>query len=401
MKADFFKYNRQRLMEAVPGGLIILTGYTAMQSTGDAAARFEQESNFWWLTGIDEPDWGLIIDGVHQKITLVAPALTESQLTFDGGLSAEKALLISGADTVLPSNELESTYRGLAKSHPLCYSLGTHPYSDYMTFFQNPAPKKLFDTLTRVFQSVRDCRKQLATIRSIKSAAEINAVQAAVDSTVAAFIHVKQRLDTFKTEAEVEAEFSYLFRRGGTDGHAYAPIVAGGKNACTLHYNKNNDRLRKGSLLLLDIGARREGYAADISRTVAIGTPTKRQQAVFNAVKAAQAEIISYIKPGRSIEEYYQAVDTIMKSAAVELRLITDTDDTAYRNVFPHAIGHGLGVDVHDMGGSSREFKPGMILTVEPGLYSKAESIGVRIEDDILVTNKGHTNLSRHLKVEL
>jgi Xaa-Pro aminopeptidase len=213
---------------------------------------------------------------------------------------------------------------------------------------------------------------------------------------------VRQKLPTLRYEYEVEAEFSYYLRRHGAKGHAYDPIVASGQNACTLHYVDNTSRLKKRQLLLLDIGARSGGYAADITRTYALGEPTKRQVAVHEAVQDAQRQIISLLKPDLSIEEYHRDVDVIMKQALLSLGLMKDMeDDTAYRTYFPHAISHGLGIDVHDSLGGPRYLQPGMVLTVEPGIYIPDEGIGVRIEDDILITDTGHANLSARLSTDL
>jgi Xaa-Pro aminopeptidase len=203
-------------------------------------------------------------------------------------------------------------------------------------------------------------------------------------------------------EYEIEAAFTHAFRSNGATGHAYDPIVAGGKNACTLHYNDNNMALPKNGLVLMDIGARVGGYAADITRTYAIGTPTQRQKDVHAAVESAHHAIITLLRPGASVIEYHDSVDAIMKEALIGLGLMQSVDDTkAYRTYFPHAVSHGLGIDVHDGLGRPETFQPGMVLTVEPGIYIPSEGIGVRIEDDILITDTGHRNLSAALPTSL
>jgi Xaa-Pro aminopeptidase len=154
-------------------------------------------------------------------------------------------------------------------------------------------------------------------------------------------------------------------------------------------------------LLLLDIGALVGGYAADITRTYAIGAPTKRMKDVHSAVKRAHEEIIHLLAPGVTIRSYHEAVDSIMKRELMELKLIDSLDDSRYRKYFPHAVSHGLGIDVHDSLGNTDQLKQGMILTVEPGIYIPEEGIGVRIEDDILITKDGFENLSATLSREL
>lgn len=398
---DLFVSNRSRLSDALHGGIIVLSAYSGMQRSNDTAFKFEQEANFWWLTGIERADWWVIIDNTRQKTMLVSPEVSLSHQIFDGSLDEESALAISGADAVVSEEEAGRLLRDLAKKHSIVYTLGDQPHAEYLDFHLNPAQKKLHDMLKRTFNSVQDCRKDIARLRAIKKPAEIEAMKKAIRLTADAFADIKGRLDTFVYEYEVEAEFSYLFRRAGAVGHAYDPIVAGGKNACTLHYIDNAARLKKRQLLLLDIGARHEGYAADITRTYALGEPTKRQVAVHDAVKRAQAEIISLIQPQVSIEQYQKDVDRIMGEALISLGLMSSaSDEEKFRKYFPHAISHGLGVDVHDSLGGPKYLQPGMVLTVEPGIYIPEEGIGVRIEDDILVTEKGHSNLSGMLSTD-
>lgn len=397
----FFVHNRKAMIDSVKGGLIILAAYTALQRGNDNAHCFEQESNFWYLTGISEPDWRVIIDGSAHKSWLVAPDIDEVHRTFDGGLSNDEARQISGIDTVISHTDSEKLLRDLAKKHSIVYALGEHPHGEHFNFVENPAQKKLWTVLERIFNSVQDCRLELARQRAIKQPEEIAAIKKAIRLTTEAFELVKDRLPQLKYEYEVEAEFDYYFKKHGAT-HAYDPIVAGGKNACTLHYNKNADKLKKNSLLLIDVGARVDGYAADITRTYALGQPTKRQLAVHAAVEQAHLTIIKLLKPGLSVGVYQEKVDDIMKQTLLSLDLMKSLEDEDnYRRYFPHAISHGLGVDVHDSLGRPTNFEPGMVLTVEPGIYIPEESIGVRIEDDILITKTGSENLSRRLSTSV
>jgi len=171
--------------------------------------------------------------------------------------------------------------------------------------------------------------------------------------------------------------------------------VAAGANACTLHYAHNRSKVMGRQLVLMDVGASYGGYTADITRTYAKGEPTKRQRQVHEAVEAAHHRIIGLIRPMLAVDEYQREVDAIMREAIASLGL--PSDDAALRRYFPHAVSHGLGIDVHDSLGSPRFLQAGMVLTVEPGIYLPEEGIGVRIEDDILVTAAGNENLSRRL----
>lgn len=402
MKATFFRSNRQKLTQSLGSSPVVMTAYTQLQRGNDAAFRFEQEASFWWLTGIEAPDWQLIIDGSRKESWLVAPDVDEVHEVFDGSLRPEDAMAISGVDAVLTRAEAEEKLSDLAKHHAVVFTLGDDPHAQYYDFVRNPAPDNLKRRLSRVFADVRSLRQEISRLRAIKQPEEIAAMEQAVGVTIEAFNHVRAQLTEYRYEYEVEAEFSYYFRRHGATGHAYEPIVAAGGHACTLHYDTNNGPLMPGQLLLLDIGARHQGYAADITRTYAVGTPTQRQVAVHSAVVEAQRQIVEMLRPGLSVKEYHEFVDDRMKDALLSLGLMKDREDAVnYRKYFPHSISHGLGIDVHDSLGAPVYLEPGMVLTVEPGIYIPEEGIGVRIEDDILITSDGYRNLTAALSTDL
>lgn len=401
MQADFFKENRKKFAYEIHGGVAVLTAYTAMQRGNDAAYEFEQESNFWWLTGINEADWLLILEGASGKSWLVAPNVSESHQIFDGSLSPQEAQDASGVEAVISYDEGQELLRQLAKKHSIAYTLGDHPHAEYFDFHLNPAPKKLHTALKRAFNAVQDCRKELSRLRAIKQPAEIEAIRGAITLTSAAFSDIYNTLSAFASEYEIEAEFTYRFIKNSAQ-HAYDPIVAAGKNACTLHYSQNKAAIKKRQLLLMDVGARKDGYAADITRTYAVGEPTKRQRQVHVAVKTAHEQIIALLEPNLGVEQYQREVDRIMTEALLSLGLMENaTDEASYRKYFPHAISHGLGADVHDSLGAPKFLQAGMVLTVEPGIYIPEEAIGVRIEDDILITANGRDNLSKGLSTDL
>lgn len=400
INATFFISNRAKLTSELAVGVIVVGAYQAMQLTGDEAQPFRQEANFWYLTGIDRPDWQLIIDE-SGKSWLVMPKMSETTRIFIGGLSAESAQKISGVDAVISSSEATDLLKRLAKKHDTVYTLGPDPSAKYCDFVQNPAPARLRAKLKRLFKEIKDVRVPLANQRAIKQPVELEAMQRAIDLTMSAFDAIKQKLPQLKYEYEAEAEFTYYFRRYGAR-HAFDPIVASGKNACTLHYSVNDERLQANSLVVMDIGAKVGNYPADITRTYAFGELTKRQRALHDAVYQAQQQVINLLRPGLAIRTYLERVDDIMKQAELSLGLINSAEDqTGYRKYFPHAISHGLGVDVHESLGKTDELKPGMVLTVEPGIYISEEGLGVRIEDDILITETGHSNLSAGLQATL
>lgn len=401
MDSLFFKQNRIKFSQAIGEGLAVLAGWTAMQWRGDEAQAFVQESNFWYLTGITEPDWRVIIDGRQQTTYLVSPNRSQVQQVFDGGLSHEAALAISGADEVISDDQAKQLLGKLSRNRSIVHSLGVDPLESYSDMVFNPSAHTLWQNLKRQFSVVRDCRPELTALRAIKQPDEIKAIKKAINLTVDAFNEVKSHINQYSYEYQIEADFSHHFRSRGANGHAYSPIVAAGINAVTLHYNANQDKLRKNELILMDIGANLSGYSADITRTYARGQISKRQSEVHQAVKQAEDQIIKLLKPGLDVGQYHLSVDQIMKQALIDLGLLKSVnDDETYRKYFPHAISHGLGIDVHDSLGRPTQFKPGMILTVEPGIYIAKESIGVRIEDDILITDTGYSNLSAKLSTD-
>ncbi|MCL2174201.1 Xaa-Pro aminopeptidase [Candidatus Saccharibacteria bacterium] len=403
MNADFFKGNREKLTEAVKGAPVVLTAYRKMQRCNDEAWRFEQEANFWYLTGVEAADWQVILE--DERTTLIAPDISKISEIFNGSLSPKEAQKISGADKVITRDEAANYLRELAKKHREVYTVLPQNAIDH-EFSLNPSQTILTAKLRKNFSKIKDVRPFLHKLRAIKQPAEIMMLRRAINLTRSAFEMVKAELPNYTFEYEIQARFSYEFERAGAT-HAYDPIVASGQNAITLHYNSNRAGLKQGNLVLIDVGARYGGYSADITRTYAYGEANKRQNAVHTAVKNAQNDIIKMIKPGLAINEYLKKSDEIMHEALKSLNLLQDqvlqerSLQENLREYFPHAVSHGLGIETHDPLGNSKTFQPGMVLTVEPGIYIKKENIGVRLEDDILVTETGHENLSGQLADDL
>lgn len=397
MNATFFLNNRKRVLHVVSADLVIIAGHELVQRINDMAFPFEQEANFWYLTGVDDPGWRLVV--TKTRSWLIAPDVDEVHQAFDGSLDWDEAKKVSGVDEIISRSEGERLFEKLAKKYETVAILNKDQRSKYYNFALNPAPEKLRRQVKKLFKEVSDCRLELAKLRAIKQPEEIESIKKAVELTVGAFEIAKANLSRYQYEYQIEADFTNVFRGNGAQGHAYDPIVASGKNACTLHYVRNEDPLRSNELVLLDIGARVDGYAADITRTYSLGSLSDRQKVVHQAVESAHKEIIDLLRPGLKILEYQEKVDEIMKARLKDLDLLKKPED--YRKYFPHAISHGLGIDVHDALGRPDELKEGMVLTVEPGIYIPEEGIGVRIEDDILITKTGHENLSAGLSTSL
>jgi len=212
------------------------------------------------------------------------------------------------------------------------------------------------------------------------------------------------RLSKYAFEYEIEAEITRGFRRRGAEGHAFTPIVAGGKNACTIHHIKNDSRLTSDELLILDVGAMYQQYAADISRTYALhDRPSRRQEQIYEAVCEAQDYAYSLLKPGVILNEYEKEMESFIGEKLRELGLIkTITRETVRESgLFPHRVSHFLGIEAHDAGNYDEPLKPGVVLVAEPGIYIRDEGIGVRVEDDVLITEDGCSILSSKLPRQL
>lgn len=395
MDTSFFVQNRRTLVSTVAPKLYILTAHGLQQEHNDVAFPFRQESNFLYLTGINEPDWLLVIDGYSNQEYLIAPAVDPVHDVFDGSLSHDDARQQSGILTILPRSSLSELLRKLTVKHKVVYTLGHHPWRRHFNFSANPTQVQLNRVLKRHFHTIEDVRPDLAKQRALKQPQEIDQVRHAIAVTEKAIDHARRIIPNSLYEHEIEAEITYHFRKQGLT-HAYQPIVASGKNACTLHYHAETARLQANQPILIDVGAQSCGYPADITRTFAYGQPSERQQEIYTQLYRAHQDIVALLRPGLSTKEYIEKVDERMKSAIAMLGL----DQERYRDYFPHAISHGLGLDVHESLGGYERLQPGMILTVEPGIYIPEEGIGMRIEDDLLITEEGSENLSRAISTD-
>jgi Xaa-Pro aminopeptidase len=399
---NFFASNRARLRQAHNDkSPIVITAHVSLQKAADEAYTFHQDRSFWYLTGIDEPGATLVIDDDNKEY-IILPERDAVQDLFDGEFSDAELSKKSGIITVLSAKDGWKRLGVTLKQTNRAATLSAGPaYIEVIGLYTNPARALLARRLKKLAPNVEltDLRPTLMRMRMVKQAPEIKAIERAVEITMASIedATTKAKLASYKHEYELEAEFAYGIRRRGAAGHAFSPIVAGGKNACTIHYMENNAPLANNQLIVMDVGAEVDHYAADITRTVIKGEPTKRQIAVVNTVKEALELGINQLKPGAIFAECEKQVRVCVGEKLRELGLIKDaTDQEAIRKYYPHAP-HYLGLDVHDVGDYQVPLEPGMVMTIEPGIYIPEEGIGVRIEDDILITKNGHKVLSERL----
>lgn len=395
---EFFVNNRKRLRELFVGTApIVITANGKLQRNADTTYTFRQDSNFWYLTGLKEPDLILVLD--KGKEYLILPEQQSYYDIFHGGYDKRVLAETSGIQTILEHTDGWKQLGGrLGRVKHVATMAASPEYLKELGFYANPARRALIRALKKHNSELDllDLRPQLATMRVVKQPKELAAIKKAIAITSKGLKFVQKH--QYKHEYELEAALSSVFRKNGARGHGFSPIVSAGVRACALHQDDNDGEIGSRDLLTVDVGAEVEQYTADITRTYSQSkNPTKRQRAVHAAVLAVQDYAFGLIKPGAFIKENEALIEQFMGEKLRELGLIKTIDREAVRKYFPHSTSHFLGLDAHDAGDYTRPLEPGMVLTVEPGIYIPEEKIGVRIEDDVLVTPKGHTVLSASL----
>lgn len=403
LSPQFFKHNREALRSAVSDtDLFVLSANGLLQRNNDTTFPFRQDSSFKYYTGIDEPDIVLVMDKDTEY--LIVPGRSGSRQAFDGAVDMSVLAEVSGVKDIFDEDEgwkkLEQALRQAKSAATLLPAPG---YVESHGFYTNPARRRLVRRCNGLRDSLEwvDVRLQTARLRSVKQDPELAVMRQAIALTQEAITSVKRNgLHTYAYEYGIEADITAIFLGQGAQ-HAYTPIVAAGKNACTLHYVHNRAAIQTGGLVLMDVGAEVDGYAADITRTLSVTEPTDRQRQIHQAVMHVRKHALALLKPGVLLRDYEKQVESQMAEALQNLGLIKSADHDAVRAYYPHATSHFLGLDVHDVADYEQPLKPGMVLTVEPGIYAPAEEIGIRIEDDVLITESGNEVLSGGLPTDL
>lgn len=392
---SFFTDNRTRMRERLKNKLpIIIAGNGLLQRTSDNTLPFVQDSNLWYLTGVDTPDVVLVL-AEHEEF-LVVPGRSAVREAFDGATDTTTLMQRSGITTIL--DEVAGWKRIsalLSITQQASYLKPLPVYDVRHGFYANPARRRIADKLRRVQPKLVlfDCRSDFAALRCIKQPVEIACIEQAVTITKDTLTEVtaQNAFTSMRHEYELEAAITGGFRRRGAHGHAYNPIVASGKHATTLHYSDNNGQIGQHDFIVVDVGADVEHYAADITRTLIQSTPSPRQQAVYDAVQRLQQQALEILRPGILMRDYEHTMEGFMGIELKQLGLITTANDhRSIRHYYPHSTSHFLGLDVHDVGDYTQPLTPNMVLTCEPGIYIPEEGIGVRIEDDIVITEAGN-----------
>jgi len=399
---------RARLARAIGEGVAVVPTAPERVRNRDSHFPYRFDSHFYYLTGFTEPEAVLVL--IANKSILFCRERNPEREIWDGfRYGPEAARERFGFDEAHPIANLDQEMARLLENQPaLYYPMGADAEWDARAMRWLNAVRTRVRTGIAAPERVHDVRALIDEMRLVKDAHELGIMRRAARIAAGAHRRAMQRARPGRTEYEIEAELLYEFRRNGAQFPAYSPIVASGANACVLHYVFNDAPLRDGDLLLIDAGCELDGYASDITRTFPVnGRFSPAQRDVYELVLAAQRAAFDKVRPGNAWNEPHDAAVKVLAQGMLDLGLISGALEEAleketYKRFYMHRTGHWLGLDVHDAGdykrsGSWRALTPGMTLTVEPGLYLRAEddiperlrNIGVRIEDDVVVAEGG------------
>jgi len=409
-----FTENRKRFTAAMEkNSIAIFNSNDEIPSNGDALYTFKQNTDLYWLTGIRQEDTMLVLfpDNPDKKyrevLILVRP--NELKEKWDGRRHrAAEATALSGIQTIVWLDSLDGLLQPMIHLADNIY-LNTNENDrkanllavrDYR-FAQEMKARYPLHNYKRAARIMRD-------LRAIKSPLEVAVMQKAIDITEKAFRRLLQFIRPGVYENQIEAEIIHEFMMNRSAGPAYNSIIASGDRARTLHYNANNQECKDGELVLMDFGAEYGGYCADLTRTVPVnGQFTKRQKVVYNACLHLHDYAKSLLKPGMHILKYHDMVGDEATKQFLKIGLISKADvknespdNRAYRKYLYHGISHHLGIDVHDLGTKTEPLREGMVLTVEPGIYIEEEQMGVRIENNIVITKTGNKDLFKNIPIK-
>jgi Xaa-Pro aminopeptidase len=419
LPSSLFTDARKRLRKQLPpGAAAILLANDVYPTNADGTMDFVQNSDLFYLSGVDQEETVLILfpDAPDEKMreALFLRETNEHIAIWEGEkLTKEQAAERTGIPV--------TSVFWLGELKRVLHTVMTTARSIFLN--ANEHARDTSQVETREMRFIRRCQRafplqryeRLAPLmhglRIIKTPQEVKLIKDAIAITEAGFRRALQFVKPGVKEYEVEAELIHEFIRRGAQGHAFQPILGSGANSCILHYFTNDRVCADGDLLLMDFGARHANYNADLTRTIPVnGRFTKRQRAVYEAVLHVQKAAKKLLKPGVILKKYQKQVGEIMEEQLLKLKLLTkqeiaeakkkDPEKPAYKKYFMHGTSHHLGLDVHDVGDTTKKIAPGMVFTIEPGIYIRDEKLGVRLENDVLITRTGCVDLMKSIPIE-
>jgi len=421
---DFFSENRRRILASLPANSFAVVHSSDIPwKCADGSLHFIQNSDLYFLTGVDQEETMLVLcpghyDPALREVLFIRETSPLIAIWEGHKLTKEEATAVSGVASVNWNDQFDEHMRSLARQFDRIFlnyneharsasTIGVTPDDRYRCRLQTLYPKHRFERLAPLLHEVRQ----------VKSEVEISRLTKACEITEQGFRRILEFVEPGVMEYEIEAEFAHEFLKHGSRGFAYEPIIASGVNACVLHYIQNDQLCRDGDLLLLDVAAEYGNYNADLTRTIPVnGKFTDRQRAVYDAVlRVFRLCIDELIVPGknirkefapqvaRAVEEELIALGLLDRDVVEKERACGETlkeEKRAYRKYFMHGVSHSLGIDVHDVTPVNPKFVEGMVVTVEPGIYLPEEGFGIRLENDIIVKQSGNIDLMKDIPIE-
>ncbi|MCP4552732.1 MAG: M24 family metallopeptidase [Bacteroidetes bacterium] len=414
INAEFFTKNRNDFYSKLrKNSVAILNASDEFNRNGDQYFPYRQNSDFFYLSGIEQEQSLLVLAPEHpdpklREVLFLLESNEQLETWFGHKLTIKKAREISGIKTVMTMNRMEAVLNEILLALENIY----FNFNEYFKFST--------DILSRDHRFAEKIKSQYAAhqyfrsapllteLRLIKSKTEIALIQQAIDITEKAFFRILKKVKPGIQEFEVQAEIEHEFTINRANGNAYFPIIASGEDACILHYIENNKACLDGDLLLMDFGAEYANYAADLTRTIPInGKFSSRQREVYDSVLRVQKAAIKMMVVENTVTQLNAEVNKLMTKEVFSLGLMTEeefNDPKKSKNIlfkyFMHGTSHFLGLDVHDVGSKHAAFKPGMVLTCEPAIYIKEEKIGIRLENDILISADGPIDLMKNIPID-
>lgn len=408
ISSGVFSQNRKRYLEQMPEGSVsVFAGNDPLPANADGTYGFIQNSTFFYLTGIDQED-GYLILVKGEGEWLFIKETSELIRIWDGDkLSQEEARAVSGIQNIHWLRDFREVLDQKVKEKTEVYlHRDTMQLSRFRSF--RSKEKWLADRFQEKYPQVeiRNPERIVNRLRLFKTENELACLQKAIDITHKGLMRAARFIEPGKYEFEVEAEITHEFMMNRSRFHAFMPIVASGANTCVLHYVDNNKQCRNGELLLIDFGAEYGNYKADMTRTLPVnGKFTDRQAEVYTSVLSVMKTLKGLMVNGNTVINLKKEALDLAGRELVKLRLVSAAELKSSPEIvnkyLPHGVSHPLGIDVHDVGDKSTPFAPGMVLTLEPGIYIREEEIGIRLENDILITESGNTDLMAQVPLEI
>jgi Xaa-Pro aminopeptidase len=414
IKKDLYIDNRKNFSKHLkPNSLALFVSNDILPTNGDGSLGFIQNSDLLHLSGVDQEDTILLIypdakDGKQKEILFIKETSELIAIWEGAKLTKQQATDVSGIINIMWFHEFEKTFKAIgfqAEHFYLNSNEHTRRYIDMETA-EMRFNKKIMAQFP--LHHIERSAPIMHRIRSIKHPIEIELMQQACNITEKGFRRLLSFTKPGVMEYEIEAELIHEFVRNRSRGFAYGPIIASGGNACVLHYVENNKECKDGDVILLDVAAEYGNYASDMTRCIPVsGKFTKRQREVYDSVLRVMKGAAAILKPGNTFEKYNAAVGDMMTKELIHLGLITEEDVKnqnpawpAYKKYFMHGTSHFIGLDVHDVGFFAEPMQVGMAFTIEPGIYIPEENLGIRLENNYIITATGNDDLMKNIPLE-